>query len=92
MENCSGEYMSNEESQLDQLFQSYRAACPDVEPGADFMPRLWQAIEARRGFWFAFEHWARTAMAACTAVCLLLLVLNFVLPAQARPTDRKSVV
>lgn len=69
---------SNDDSQLDELFHSYRAACPDVEPSASFMPRLWQKIEARHNFWFVFQRLARTTMTACAALCLLLLVLNFV--------------
>jgi hypothetical protein len=35
-------------AKLDGMFQEYRAALPDVEPGARFMPGLWQRIEARR--------------------------------------------
>jgi hypothetical protein len=70
--------MTGEDSRLDELFENYRAACPEVTPGPDFMPKLWQKIEARRSFWFAFQDLARTFMKACAAVCLLLLVLNFV--------------
>lgn len=70
--------MNSEDSRLDELFQTYRDSCPDVEPGANFMPVLWQKIEARRGFWFAFERLARTGMAAAAVLCLLLLALNFV--------------
>lgn len=33
---------------LDALFAEYRAACPDTEGREDFMPKLWQRIEARR--------------------------------------------
>ncbi|HSU61195.1 MAG TPA: hypothetical protein VLI55_17940 [Bryobacteraceae bacterium] len=70
--------MSTEDSGLDDLFQRYRAACPDVEPSATFMPVVWQKIEARRGFWSVFERLARTGMAAAAVLCLLLLALNFV--------------
>jgi hypothetical protein len=63
---------------LDNLFRSYRNACPDVEPGADFMPSLWQKIEARQGFWSVFQGFARTAMTACAALALILLALNYV--------------
>jgi hypothetical protein len=37
---------------------------------------MWMKIEARRSFWFAFRRLAQTAMTACAALCLLLLVLN----------------
>ncbi|HEY7307607.1 MAG TPA: hypothetical protein VH601_26015 [Bryobacteraceae bacterium] len=69
--------MSGEDSRLDELFQSYRASCPDVEPSANFMPGLWEKIEARHGFWFVFERLARTGMTAAVLLCLLLLALNF---------------
>ncbi|MBV8905784.1 MAG: hypothetical protein JOZ22_19295 [Acidobacteriia bacterium] len=70
--------MTNEEPGFDALLASYRHACPDVEPGANFMPRVWEKIEARRGFWFVFLHEARTALTACAALCLILLLLNFI--------------
>jgi hypothetical protein len=73
---------TNDDSQLDQLFRSYRAACPDLEPSANFMPALWQKIEVRHSFWFVFERLARTAMTGCAALCLLLLVLNVVTASQ----------
>jgi hypothetical protein len=72
------EMMKNDESGLDSLFQSYRAACPDVEPGALFMPTLWRKIEARHSFWWVFQGFARTAMAGSAALALLLLALNLV--------------
>ncbi|HSU31892.1 MAG TPA: hypothetical protein VLJ11_11715 [Bryobacteraceae bacterium] len=61
---------------LDEFFQRYRAACPDVEPTPNFMPILWERIEGRRGFAFTFERMARPAMTIFAALCLLLLVLN----------------
>lgn len=70
--------MSGEDTGLDELFRTYRAACPDIEPSANFMPNVWQKIDARRGFWPAFERLARTGMAAAALLCLLLLALNFV--------------
>ena len=66
------------ESGLESLFQSYRASCPDFEPTPNFMPTLWQKIEARHGFWSVFQRFAQTAMAGCAALALLLLALNFV--------------
>jgi hypothetical protein len=70
--------MSGEDTRLDELFQSYRASCPDIEPSANFMPNLWQKIDARRGFWPVFERLARPGMAAAALLCLLLLALNFI--------------
>ena len=76
--------LTNPESELDDLFRRYRTACPEVEPSVDFMPALWQKIEARQSFWLTFQRLARTAATACAAVCLLLLVLNFVAPSARR--------
>jgi len=67
---------SNDE-RLDRLFEAYRAACPDVEPGADFMPRLWQKIEARQGVSVVFGRLARNlATAALALSCLLGLAVS----------------
>jgi hypothetical protein len=73
----------SDDLQLDEFFQTYRAACPDVEPGRNFMPNLWQRIEARQTFWFVFQRLAKTATAACGALCLLMLALNLYSPRQA---------
>lgn len=78
--------MTNDDAGLDALLESYRAACPEVEPSPNFMPGVWQKIEARRSFWFVFLHEARTALTACAAVCLLLLILNFMTGSTSRPT------
>lgn len=70
--------MSEDDSRLDGLFEAYRDACPEVEPRAQFMPELWQKIEARRSFWFVFQRDARAMVTASAALCLLLLALNFI--------------
>jgi len=74
----------SDDSKLDQLFQTYRAACPDVEPSTNFMPNLWRKIEGRHSFGFVFRNVARTTMAACAALCLLLVLLNFASPFRDR--------
>jgi len=75
--------MNDDESGLDGVFGRYHAACPDVEPSVNFMPGLWQKIEARRSFWWVFQGLARTAMAGCAALVLVLLALNLVSSGQA---------
>jgi hypothetical protein len=75
--------MNNDQFGLDGVFEQYRAACPDVEPSAQFMPALWKKIEARRSFWWVFQGLARTAMAGCAALALLLLGLNLAGPEHA---------
>jgi hypothetical protein len=76
-------FMTNDDSQLDELFKRYRAACPDVEPQVNFMPEIWQKIETRHSFSFLFRRLARTAFSASAALCLLLLVLNLISSQQA---------
>ena len=78
--------MTNGDAGLDNLLEAYRAACPDVEPSANFMPGVWQKIEARRSFRFVFLREARSALAGCTALCLLLLILNFMTASPAHFT------
>jgi hypothetical protein len=67
---------ASDERSLDELFERYRMACPDVDPGPNFMPVLWQKIEARHSFWFTFVRFGRGALTASAALCLLLVVLN----------------
>jgi hypothetical protein len=67
---------ANDEDRLDEFFQRYRLACPEIDAGPDFMPVLWQKIEARHSFWFTFVRFGRGALTASAALCLLLLVLN----------------
>jgi hypothetical protein len=69
--------MKNDDKALDDLFGAYRAACPDPEASPNFMPGIWEKIDSRRGFLFAFGRLARTGTAAAAALCLLLLLLNF---------------
>lgn len=68
--------MNHDESGLDGLLADYREACPDVEADVNFMPTLWQKIDARRSFWGAFQGFARTAMSAFAVLALILLALN----------------
>jgi hypothetical protein len=62
------------ENELDRVFAAYRAACPEPEPSANFMPELWARIESRRSFRFQLTRWgqlfATGASVACFAVVL----------------------
>ncbi|HEX4809237.1 MAG TPA: hypothetical protein VH325_09920 [Bryobacteraceae bacterium] len=68
--------MNIDDPKLDRLFQLYGASCPDVEPGANFMPVLWQKIERRRSFTFTFQRVARALATASVAIAMLLGGLN----------------
>jgi len=62
----------NDESQLDALFTAYRAACPDTEPGPDFMPGLWQKIEARERVSILFGRWTRNWVTVALALSMVM--------------------
>lgn len=64
------------EQELDRLFAAYREACEPPEPSADFMPRLWERIEARRSVSYSFARLSRALITAAAAICLLLVVLQ----------------
>lgn len=68
--------MMPSEQELDELFAAYREACPDVDTSANFLPAVWQRIEATTRFWPAFERAAKFAVALCAAACLALGLLN----------------
>ncbi len=66
---------------LDALFAEYREACPAPEASPDFMPRLWQQIEARRSVSYIFGRWTRALVTAAVAICVVLGLLQVYLPA-----------
>ena len=63
------------ERRLDGLLVRYRDACPDPEPGPNFMPALWQSIDARRSFALSFGRWARGLVTAAAALVMLMAVI-----------------
>jgi hypothetical protein len=73
----------NDDTQLDDLFRRYREAIPEVEPSVNFMPMLWQRIDAKPNFWLVFPRLARAFTTASAALCLVLLALNLVSSSQA---------
>jgi len=58
----------SDEERLDSLFREYRDACPAPEPGANFMPELWQKIEARQSLTFSFGRMAGAFVTAALAL------------------------
>ena len=61
------------EGKLDALFAEYRAAIPDPEASANFMPMLWQRIEARRS---ANLSIFRRLAQVCVGATVALLVVH----------------
>jgi hypothetical protein len=65
--------MQDQGEKLDAMFAAYRMACPDPEPGTNFMPGLWKRIEARRSATVSvFRHWAQACVVATVALTLLI--------------------
>jgi hypothetical protein len=71
---------------LDGLFAAYREACPDREPGPDFMPQLWEKIEARRAFAYNLKRLARGIITTAAAASLLMGAYLVVPRHTAQPT------
>lgn len=65
----------NHERDLDRLWSSYRDACPDVEGSPNFLPNLWQRIEARETSSRFLGHFARVFVSAGAVLCLLMVAL-----------------
>ena len=69
--------MRGDEERLDALFDAYRKACPDGEASVNFMPDLWQRIEARQGFLFSFRRMASALVPAAVALSIALGVYAY---------------
>jgi|SRR5271157_316026 len=62
----------NAEERLDALFRAYREAFPDPEASPNFMPQLWQRIEARQTFSFSLRRMAGGFVTAALALSVAL--------------------
>jgi hypothetical protein len=69
--------MRGDDEKLDALFRAYRNACPTPEASANFMPDLWQRIEARQGFLFSFGRLANALVPAAVALSIALGVYAY---------------
>lgn len=64
------------EKQLDALFANYKAAVPDPDASANFMPELWGKIEARRSFTLRVRKLTHVFVGAAAALCLLFAMIE----------------
>ncbi len=60
----------SDERNLERLLERYSQACPEVQAGANFMPGLWQRIDAKRGFSFKLASYARILALTAASLCL----------------------
>jgi hypothetical protein len=65
-------------NELNALFAKYRAAVPDPDPSANFMPELWRTIEARQTLMLRIRKLTQVFVGAAAAVCLLFAVVEVV--------------
>ena len=73
---------------LDELLGAYREAIIAPEPSAQFMPRLWEAIEARGAFRARFGRLTKVFITAAAAIWLVLLTgLAAHSPSSTAPSD-----
>src|SRR5512132_3748941 len=61
---------SSDDERLDALFREFAKACPDRDPSANFMPKLWQQIEARQTYTFSFRRMANALVTAAVALSI----------------------
>ena len=64
--------------ELNALFAKYRAAVPDPDPSANFMPELWRNIEARQTLMLRIRKLTQVFVGAAAAVCLLVAMIEVV--------------
>ena len=83
--------MNRQDNGLDDFFASYRAACPEMDGGPDFMPGLWRRIDAKRAARTQFRHLSRMVLSGAAAMCLLLSGA-MLLPSNATPSLQQSYV
>lgn len=57
---------------FDALWAQYRQAAGDPDASTNFMPRLWQKIEARRTFAYRFRRFSQVFVGAAAVLCLLI--------------------
>jgi len=62
-------------TRLDELFLAYRAACPELEPSANFMPNIWARIEAREVSTTWFGRVAKILVTAALAASVILGII-----------------
>jgi hypothetical protein len=70
---------------LDALLAAYRDSMPDADPSVNFMPELWQRIDARRSVNRTVRRLAQVFVSAAAALCLVMAILLYV-PAGATLT------
>jgi len=82
--------MNRSGDQLTQLFAQFKAAVPDPDPSANFMPELWRKIESRQNVLIRMKKLTQVFVATAAAICILLAAMS--LPRSASTELRGSYV
>jgi len=69
--------------ELNALLSEYRDSVPDFDANAEFMPKLWQRIDARRSVIFRMKRLTQVFVAGAAALCLLMAGVLVLPPASA---------
>lgn len=77
--------------ELSELFAKYKAATPDPDAGANFMPELWRKIEARQSLILRVRRLTQVFVGAAAAASLLFAMIE-VAPFASRPEVNASYV
>lgn len=65
------------EERLEELFRAYKEACPDPEASANFMPLLWEKIEAQQQMPRLLKRFTQVFVSAAALLCLVMSALLF---------------
>lgn len=77
--------------ELSALFAKYKAAVPDPDASANFMPELWRCIQARQTLMLRVRKLTQVFVGAAAAVCLLFAMIQ-VVPGGSRPEVHANYV
>lgn len=83
--------MSEHNDPLQHLMARYRDACPEVSPSPEFMPQLWQRIDARRALSWKLRAWGRVIVTAAATLCFAIAMLQLA-PIGVNPTYERTYV
>jgi hypothetical protein len=82
-----------QEGRLDRLFAAYRAALPDLEPTPQFLPGIWQRIDAAKpvSWVFPMRQFAMRLVAASALAAAVLTASAMLTNVPHRAADAEEL-
>ena len=77
--------MMREEEEFGRLMAAYRAACPAPDGGAEFMPDIWERIEARQKFSLMLRRVTSAFVTAAATICIAIAIYTSLPAANESP-------